>query len=445
MRIPRRSILVLPVAAMWILAPPAHAQLNRVFSDIFSEILDVRLQRSGSPGQHGTHFLESAARANSDLVPALNSLMAGNVSSFPLSSTSSGVLFDFSTGAPVRIAESLGPVFAETAKPLGRGKFLLEVNSTYLELNRFRGLPTESMEFTFTHIDLTGDSSLGENVSESDIIRLRMGLRARAWIGVVFATYGVTNAFDVSVAVPVINVSLRGTATADVNSFTFPRLGVALHLFGTDPANPVFSTGVPYDQSATGIGDVALRLKYTFLRGGPLDFAALVDLRFPTGKAANFLGSGKGSVRAYAIASKRLGSVTPHLNVGYAYRAADLQSDQIEFRAGFDSKLSETVTVAADLLGALDLNSSEAIMLAPGSVRIVDRISTGGVVTGQATRIVPLSNIPDRTNDNTLGAALGFRFAPTEQVNMFANILLPMNDGGLRAQVAPTIGFMVSL
>jgi len=418
----------------------AYAQLDRTFSNIFTEILDVRLQRSGSPGQHGTHFLESAARANNELVPALNSLIAGNISSFPLSSTSTGALFDFSSGEPVAVAESSGPIFAENAKPLGRGKFLINANYTYARLNHFRGILTDNMQFTFTHKDVTNDSSLGENPNESDLIDLFLDLHADVGIGVVFATYGITNDLDISVAVPVVSVRLTGTSTAAIESFTFGRLGHANHLFGGDTLHPVLTTSVPYNETATGLGDIALRLKYCFTRGGAVDLAALADIRFPTGKKEDFLGAGKATFHIWGILSRPFGDVTPHLNLGYARRASELQSDAFEFRAGFDTKLSSSITFALDVLGQIDLDASKAIHLAPGTVTITDRAPGATSV-----RTVHLSNVPDRNNDNIVSLSAGLRFAPSSTVNLFGNVFVPMNEGGLRATVAPTIGINLIL
>jgi hypothetical protein len=433
-----RRIALFSVACLVLPVAPAHAQLDKVFSDIFNEILDVRLLRSGSPGQHGTHFLESADRANKELVPALNGLIAGNVSSFPLSSTAGGVLFDFSTGQPVRIAESMGPILSETAKPLGKGKFLLEANYTYLDLAQFRGLPTDQMRFTFTHKDVDTNGVLGTSPNEDDVIDLFMDLHAQAGIGAVVATMGVTNDLDVSLALPIVTVHLTGTARAVIGSYTFGRLGHANHFFSGDTLHPVLTTDVPYNQSATGLGDIAVRLKYSLARGGDMDFATLLDVRLPTGKKENFLGSGKSTIRLWAIMSKRIGDFTPHLNLGYAHKAASYQSDAVEFRAGFDSKLSRAITWAFDLLGQIDVNADEAIKLAPGSVTLYDLVPGG-----QAQNVVQLSNVPDRKNDNAYSASTGFRFAPSDNVMLFANVLIPMNDGGLRAHVAPTVGLSV--
>ena len=67
--------------------------LDKLFGNIFDEVLINQLRLS--PDFHSVHFIEAANQANRDLTPALNSLIANEVSSFPLSTTSPGVTFDF--------------------------------------------------------------------------------------------------------------------------------------------------------------------------------------------------------------------------------------------------------------------------------------------------------------------------------------------------------------
>jgi hypothetical protein len=449
--IPRSSIAVFVLVVSAAAVQPARAQLNTVFSGIFNEVLETRLELS--PGRHANHFVPAANNANAELVPALNSLITGDISSFPLSSTSPRIGFDFSSGRPVSVTGSLGPIMAETAEPLGKGKLVFEASYTYLDLSELRGLPTDQMQFTFTHVPVTpGEPALGENTNESDIINLVMDLHTRVSIGAVIATYGVSNSLDLSVAIPVISVRLNGTATATINSYTFASGGAAHHFFGGDSLNPVLSTKVPYDQSSTGIGDVALRVKYNLQQGEGMNAAALLDIRLPSGRVADFLGSGRPTYRLWGILSSRMGDLSPHLNLGYTHKVAALQSDAVEFRGGFDSKLSSKVTFAMDILGQIDVNPDKAIHLAPGSVTIIDRIdsvrnspSSGRLPNVAAVRNVSLSNIPDLTNDDQFSIAAGFRYSPFESSMFFLNILVPLNTRGLRASVAPTIGFSASL
>ena len=87
----------------------------------------------------------------------------------------------FSTGEPIKITDSLGPIFAENAPTLGRGKFNIGFNQTFLTLDQFRGLNTQDIQLTFTHVDTeeffpNGQEGLGDDPSESDTIDLLLDL-----------------------------------------------------------------------------------------------------------------------------------------------------------------------------------------------------------------------------------------------------------------------------
>jgi hypothetical protein len=89
-------------------------------------------------------------------------------------------------------------------------------------------------------------------------------------------------------------------------------------------------------------------------------------------------------------------------------------------------------------MGTHDVNDTETVKF-PGSTIIFDRIA------GQTSeRIVELSNIPNRANDNSVDASIGFRYAPSDRLAMLANVLVPLNDGGLRSSFVPTVGFSLN-
>jgi hypothetical protein len=420
-------------------ASATHAQLNQVFDRIFNQVLNVDLKLS--PGDHAGHYLDAAAEANRVLTPGLNALIASNVSSFPLTATVAGVTFDWSTGRPVKITESLGPILSETAETLGKGKINLGFNYSFLNLAKFRGLNTRDIRFTFTHEDILKDGKpLGDDLGEVDVIDLTLDLDVDANIFAFFATIGVTNKLDVGVAVPVVDVRLSGQTEAVLSG---PTSG-SLHTFvGGDATNPNVIDTVPYQERATGLGDIVLRLKYNFARGEDVNLAALVDFRFPTGDEKDFLGTGKPTTRMSGIWSRKTGSFTPHLNLAYDRRPADLDSDEFEFAAGFDQKIAEGVTFTFDLLGEFDLNENEAIKFFPEkSVNILEDVEGQNLIFTK--RVVDLTNIPDRDNDNILNASVGFRVAPSERFLLLGNILIPMNDGGLRSSVTPTFGLTIT-
>jgi len=419
----------------------ATAQLNTVFNSIFQTILTDRLQLS--PGEHKNHYVPAAAQAESLLAPSLNGLIVSNINSFPLNSTTPGVSFDFSGGQLVTVQEGAGPIFADRATTIGKGRFNVGFNATYLDMSRVRGVATDQMRFSFTHEDVNGDGVLGgadaEASTEADVIDVNMGMSLTAQIFAFYAAYGITRNLDVGVAIPLIHIHMSGTATATINSFTYANTGRASHFFGGTADNPILETTVPYDESASGIGDVVLRLKYCFLRGSALDLGFLADVRFPTGREEDFLGSGKADAIFAVLFSKKIVDFTPHLNLGYEVRKADFQSDRVIVRAGFDQRILQGLTFAGDFLGTIDVNQSEAIKLYPGTVTIVE----AGNNSGQVARTVRLSNIPDSDNDNLYNVSVGMKYSPWQGALFLANMLVPLNQAGLRASVAPTLGVSV--
>jgi hypothetical protein len=416
-----------------------YDNLSDVFSGVFDYILTEAFQLS--PGPHADHYIPASERTSAELIPALNTLISSSVASFPLTSTVAGITFDFSSGAPVRVVESLGPIFSETPATLGYRKITFGFNATHLGFDKLRNTPLKDVEFAFLHEDV-GDPGLGTDASELDVVRVKLGLDADASIFAFHANYGVTSNFDVGIALPLLLVRLAGTTVATIESYTLPAIGLALHFFDGDRFNPVLAEEVPYSKTATGIGDVGIRLKYRLPLVSSTAVAAILDVRLPTGDEANFLGTGSTTGRLILAGSSKMGAFTPHVNVGYDYRGAEQDSDELEFAVGFDQQLSRYVTFAIDLLGEVDLNKDEAIHLLPGSqsISFTDEVS-GGV----SVREIELSNVSDRTQDNTFRVAIGARFAPTDRLQLLGNVLISVVDSGLYSNIAPTIGFSVLL
>lgn len=444
---------------IFLLSPPAlNAQLDQVFKNVFNGILGengaLALVPINSPNvpdsiTHRDHFRPAANAANDALVPALNNLIANNVSSFPLSSTSVGLSFDWSTGEPISITESLGPIFAERGRTLGKGKVNFGMNYSHLKLSKFRGIRTEDIKFTFTHQDI-GPPGLGGISTESDVMDIFLDLHVNSNIFAFYATVGLAENLDFSIALPVVNINLNGNARAVIYSFTHAHDGAADHHFGNvgeEIDNPKLEYVQDYDGSAFGIGDLALRLKYAPFQGGGVDLAVLLDARLHSGKEEDFLGTGKASIRLLGIASKKFGDFTPHINAGYDYRRADFDSDELEFAVGFDHKITRGFTFAMDVLGEVDLNKNEILSFQYSKEEFVitDHVETETGEMGTLIRTIDQTNIPVRPDDNVYNAAIGLRYAPVENMILLGNILLPLNDGGLRSDVAYTVGFAVSL
>lgn len=405
---------------------------------------DTQLFLGGSAGVpatevHGDHFIPASQAANGSMLRFLESTVATNVATFPLSSTVASRTFDLVDGVPTPSTESYGPVFAERAETIGRGRVNLGVNYSRLRFAELRGADLGDLRLTFVHENVdfpncdqifNGDCSLfGVPQFENDVIELTLSLDMEAEVFAFFATVGLADRLDLSVALPVVDFDFRGTSTASVVPSTGDE---ALHFFGNTPEAPDLSDRSQVAERATGIGDLAVRLKAHAYQGDPWDFGLLAEVRAPTGREEDFLGTGRWNARGLGILSGQFSGFSPHLNLGYEYRGDDLDPPELELSAGFDQRLAERVTLAIDLLAALELEDPGLEL--PASVEL----------EAPFRRTVRLTNIPDR-RDDVIDGSLGLKFGTEAGLVVVANVLVPLNDGGLRAGPVPTLGLEYSM
>jgi hypothetical protein len=441
-----RRFLVPVLLAGSLLAAPAdgRAQSMKEVLDalfLFSDG-DDPLFLAGSAGveataAHGDHFIPSETESNGALLGVFTSAIASNIASFPLSSTVSSATFRFVGGIPTPTSNSFGPIYSERAQTLGRGRFDVGFSYASIGFDKLRGTPMDDLSLNFVHQNTDfpncgtifgGDCSLaGFPLWEHDVIQLGLDLSIEAQIYAFNATVGVLDWLDIGVAVPVVSISIDGTSRARI----IPSLvDQPAHFFGGTQADPVLEATASSSGSATGIGDVAARTKIRFLDGEYTDLAALAEVRIPTGREEDFLGAGEPSFKGLLIGSATLGDFSPHVNVGFSVRNADNQSNSLQLAAGFDQRLSEWSTFVIDLLGDFKTEDSlefpEPLTFDPPVVRTVDR-----------------SNIPN-LRDDTIDAAVGFKFRTPGGLILWSNALIALNEGGLRSDVVATFGFQFS-
>jgi hypothetical protein len=208
--------------------------------------------------------------------------------------------------------------------------------------------------------------------------------------------------------------------------------GQAIHAFPGGATTASFSDS----GSATGISDVLVRGKYRFLSGAGGGLAGGVDVRLPTGKAEDLLGTGTTSVTFSLIASTTNGRLAPHFNLGYtASGESDVVklADEFVYKFGTELEAAPRVTINADFLGR--------------SLREVDRLELEDVthtyfnaagVTGSTT----LSEyVASSGSLNVMDLALGAKFNVSGNLLINANVLVALNDAGVRSKVTPVFGF----
>jgi hypothetical protein len=380
------------------------------------------------PDEHGAHFLPAIGQGQNNLIGFVGNAVGVTVSNVPISAATSGAIWGRSAaGLPMRTATSAGPIFAERAQTLGRGHVLFGVNVSNFDFTTIRGTPLSDLVFDFTHQDTGDDNDLGSPLFEDDVLEVRTDLNVNLFAATGLITYGLLDAVDIGVAVPLVHTSIDGTSFAQM----IPADPTVFHHFGT-PANPSLTAQTTVNNSASGIGDVAARVKVQVAEGNRVGAALMGEVRFPTGKEEDLLGSGEYAARGVGILSARYGNFTPHANVGYLYRGGELQNDAVLATVGFDHLLAKWATFAADVISELQVGASKSRQPDP----VVLNTPVGGA---SSTRTVTVSNIPDRPDDVVLGS-FGFKFNSANGVVVVTNALLPIHRGYLQPDVAWTLG-----
>lgn len=425
-------------------ARPAEAQgLRGKISDLFifgPGQAPLFLAGSGDPNNpaslraHGEHFIPSSAAENFAVITFITDALGRNVANMPIGSTSGSETFRFVGGVPVRTSASSGPIFAERPQTLGRGRVLTGVNRSGFRFATLRGVDMRNINLTFTHqnVDFPGCSEAfggdcakyGIPVLENDVMDFNLSIDLDVRVTSLYLTYGITDRFDVGFVMPVVQAEFRGESHAQMRPFGGTT---AAHFFSGSSTNPVLSADRQTQGSATGLGDVAIRLKSNFRNSPNASAGFLIDARLPTGSEKDLLGAGKFAGRALAIIATRYGDFSPHLNVGYLYRAGEHQNDAVLGTVGFDHRLGPGITLATDLVSELQVGDSN--------------LDLPEVVNYESpfVRTLRPTDIPD-TRDDIINGSFGFKINAARNLTAVVNTLFPLNRGGLRADLVYTAG-----
>ena len=148
---------------------------------------------------------------------------------------------------------------------------------------------------------------MGVPLLENDVIELDLALDLDIRVATLFLTYGVTDRVDVGVVLPIVSTSLQGAE---------PGAGLPIRGHDGDALlrwHPEQTPNSPrmrlVQGDASGLGDVAVRVKANVRQTGRALFSLLGDARFATGSEDDLLGSGTFAVRGLAIFSAQVGEL----------------------------------------------------------------------------------------------------------------------------------------
>jgi hypothetical protein len=464
-------------------AASARAQdlpLAQVLPDLV--LREIVLQRGLIGPPHVAHFspLDPAINDLSNpvvsIVQRFNTQMATQFSTFPLGSSSGGMtyVFDESVGTFRRGSASFGPLFAERALTIGRRKLSVGFNYQRTPYDTFEGQPLDdgTIKFYLRHQDcchfedpatltgftltpLTGTDHLNPPF-KGDVIEAALSLKATTHTTAVFTNYGVTDRWDVGLAVPFVRVNLDARVTARIIrlvTVTAPDT----HTF--EYGHPDATETVQHTGHASGFGDIVLRSKYHFLRAAGAGLAAAFDLRLPTGDENNLLGTGGTQVKLLLIASDERGRLGRHVNLGYTMAHGDVAGtvaglsaaslpDEINYTGGVEFIATPRLTVMGDFVGRtlrgaghLDLVSKQFEYNDPGPL-IAGMPGPGcGGFAGLTCATARFDEFEPRPGNLTLLLGTGgVKFNIAGNLLISGSVLFPLTNAGLRSRVTTVIG-----
>jgi hypothetical protein len=463
------------------------------------------------PGtEHPEHYNSGTGDIAVRLKP-LTKAIGRQANLLPLASPSSGIIYDPSlktfTGT-----DSLGPILGERAETVGRHKLFLGFSYQFFDFDKIDSVNLHNFPAVLTHTDDGVDNPVaapptapcsintGKNVGGCAFVRdlvstvNSIDLKVNQYTS--YITYGLTSRIDLSLVIPIENVRMslhsNDTIILGTNGFyaapagstdanpanPFPHFD---HLFNScknakpaaasntdtqaqttsnfDPAclNQSFPNsaatggGSSPQNSASGIGDLVARVKWNALHGERAGFAAGLDVRFPSGDAVNYLGSGSYGVKPFAVFSYRA-RISPHVLVGYEWNsdsttAADLTTNakgsvpnDFVYSAGADALVTKWLTGSFDVIGQRFFSTETLTVQSQQFLDFCGRCTS--VPSPNTVSRLNLTETPN-TSYNITNASMGIKVRPLPSLSKLvvtANVLVRLDEGGLHSKPAPLVG-----
>ena len=387
--------------------------------------------------RHTAHFNSSFQSGFNQF----NIALATEISALPLPSPASGFTYEFDTasGAFARTTQGFGPILSERAETIGKGRFSFGFNFQRFSFDSIEGLDLGEIPAVFVHDE---DTFLADVVTTSNSIETNVNQFTA------FFTYGLAHRIDLSLGIPIVSTEMSATSIATIQRLA--TSGIPSFHYYAAPGQP-FGDNRTFTESSTasGIGDIVVRLKGTVAKSSTTGAALGFDVRLPTGDEQNLLGSGALGLKPFVAISFSRKTVSPHVNLAYQWNGDSLLASDFQFGPsgaefgekqdlpdsflwifGSDFGLGQYVTVIFDVIGTTFINSP----------RLVQTTFTGRDASGT---MFPDIDFADETF-SIVNGALGFKVNLSGNVLIDFNLLFKLNDAGLRDTVTPLIGMEYS-
>ncbi|MGC2764188.1 MAG: transporter [Candidatus Acidiferrum sp.] len=445
--------------------------------------------------KHQSHFQGTFLTS----LDPINEAVGIQVSQLPTASPSSGIIFTYDpalkTFSP-SIDESLGPILGERSDTIGRHKLYVAFSFQYFDFNSIDGQNLNRLHTVFQHATFLPPFPPGSGIVSCpnttgltvkngyanamgvapcfvrDFISSTVSMDLTVHQYTIYATYGITPRLDVSVAIPFLNVQTTVGADTTITSNSVPPVdpvnypGGVYHAFNpvTVPTCPQLPLTTPClhatfsnSGTATGIGDVLLRGKYEIYKGERFGVALGVDVRVPSGDAQNFLGSGSTGVKPFGVFSYK-GRVSPHAEIGYEVNGNSILAGQFVGATATNTKgsmpdrfvyiVGADVAVTRRLTGAFDIYGQRLFgvpQLYPSTYTDLGKCNDVNCDILTPGTAHPDLLVRQNTDYNITNASLGLKFRVFGHLVITGNVLLKLDDNGLRSKAIPLVGASYTL
>ena len=371
-----------------LLTCPSYAAAQQTVSDIIDVLVTNQAVQTGD--------FERDLAASEAARDAIARAMLVNLTSVPLASSSSGFLYRMNPqlGTMERATGSFGGFFVERALTTGAGQASFGIAASTRAFDRLGALHLRDGSL------VTVANQFRDEAAPFDTEALTLRVRSRSLTA--FGSLGITDRFEVGAALPFVHLTMDGQR---------------LNVYRGAPT--LQASG---EASASGIGDAALRAKYTLLATPQGAVAAAAEVRLPTGDEANLLGAGAAAYRVLAIGSFETGRLTLIGNGGLVFGGV---SNEVNVAGAAAFAVQPQVTVSGELLVRRVADLSD-IALAPDAHPTIEGVDTVRLTAGQP--------------GTTLATAVaGAKWNVSDTLVVGGHVSIPLVRRGLTAPLTPTL------
>lgn len=367
----------------------AQQQQQQTVSDVLSFLLT-------SPRIPNADFFVPDPQVVAATEAAVSESLLTGFSTLPIGSSASGFTYrvEPSLGVIQRSSGSFGSFFTERSLTVGQGRGSLGVTFQHASFDTLDGL-----SLTDGTLEANSSSNAGDAVP-FDVETLTLSIKTDTVT--VTGTYGVSDRVDVGIALPLIRLSLEGER---VDTY---RGREQLQATGTS--------------TASGMGDIALRVKYNVMRAPGNGVAIGAELRLPSGDEENLLGTGEASIKPRVVWSFERDRVAIDTDFGYAFGGL---TDQFSYGAAVTVVSLPRLMLIGELAGAWLDSVGE----------LTDTTSPHPTLAG--VRTTSLNAVEE--SSNRLLTIFGVKWNPGGTWLVSGNILRRITTAGLTANWVPTL------